>query len=82
MEHFHKPDEEFLILKGLLKPGGSLLCKTDLHHPEINFEKWYYKNDPTHVFIYTKDSCHWIAKHFGFELEFIDDRSPVFKLPA
>ncbi|WP_435577655.1 class I SAM-dependent methyltransferase [Gilvibacter sp.] len=79
MEHFHQPDVEFEKLKGLLKPNGQLICKTDLYDEKLNFEKWYYKNDPTHVFIYHQKSLEYIAKHLGLELSYIDSRTPVFK---
>ena len=82
MEHFNDPAEEFKTLKTLLKPNGQLLCKTDLYHQGIKFEKWYYKNDPTHVFIYTKNTLEWIAKEYNLKLSYIDDRSPVFSLPS
>lgn len=82
IEHFQDPEKEFKILKELLKPNGRLICKTDIYREGINFERWYYKNDPTHVFIYRKASLQWIANTFDLELEFIDSRSPVFSLPA
>ena len=80
MEHFHQPNFEFHKLKALLKPEGHLICKTDLYDGKLNFEKWYYKNDPTHVFIYHQKSLEYIAKHFGLALSYIDPRTPVFKL--
>lgn len=67
MEHFHEPAMEFQKLSSLLKPGGKLYCKTSLFSNEMDFESWYYKNDPTHVFFYTKDSLEWIRKNFGFK---------------
>ncbi|MFD1095467.1 class I SAM-dependent methyltransferase [Salegentibacter chungangensis] len=66
MEHFQEPAKEFRKLFGLLKPGGKLYCKTALYSPEIDFEKWYYKNDPTHVFLYTKKSLEIIRELFRF----------------
>lgn len=66
VEHFHKPHLEFQKLKSLLKPNGKLFIMTDLYHEEINFENWYYKNDPTHVFLYQKSTFDWIKDNFGF----------------
>lgn len=82
MEHFNRPDMELKKLRELLKPGGSLICKTDLYTDDIEFDTWYYKNDPTHVFIYCSTTLDWIASNYGFTLSFIDKRSPVFSLPA
>jgi citrate lyase synthetase len=39
---------------------------TDLYDESIDFAKWYYKNDVTHVFFYTKETFVWIQKEFGF----------------
>ncbi len=74
MEHFYYPAKEFQSLKDLLKPNGSLYCMTHIYNSEINFDTWYYKNDPTHVFIYQKQTILWIYKNFGFSDISIDNR--------
>lgn len=66
IEHFHHPAREFEMLRRLLKPGGKLYCKTDPFTPGIDFTRWYYKNDPTHVFFYTDPSFEFIKNQFGF----------------
>ncbi|WP_442845454.1 class I SAM-dependent methyltransferase [Leeuwenhoekiella sp. H156] len=66
IEHFHKPAESFRELFDLLKPGGSLYCKTNLLTPDINFKDWWYKNDFTHSFFYTTEALAYIRSHFGF----------------
>ncbi len=66
MEHFHRPREEFLRLRSLLRPGGTLYCMTDLYREELHFKSWYYKDDPTHVFFYHLDSLTWIREHLHF----------------
>lgn len=74
MEHFHNPDDEFTMLKQLLKPGGKLICKTDIYHEGIDFERWAYKNDLTHVFIYRKKTIWWIAENMHFSGVEIENR--------
>ena len=66
IEHFYNPLEEFSLLKKILKTGGILYCMTDIYDESIDFHKWYYKNDPTHVFIYQKRTIQWIQQEFGF----------------
>jgi len=66
MEHFYNPLREFTLLTSLLKKGGTLYCKTGLYQPNIDFDSWWYKNDPTHVFFYTKETLQWIKDKFGF----------------
>ena len=74
MEHFHRPEKEFSLLKRLLKPSGRLFCMTDIFNESIDFSKWYYKNDPTHVFFYQTQTLEWIMKKFGFSELFIKGR--------
>lgn len=78
MEHFHHPRQEFETLRNLLKPNGALYCMTHLYEEGIAFQNWYYKNDPTHVFIYTRQTVKWIAHHFGFSCARVEGRLIVF----
>lgn len=74
MEHFYSPSQEFSALASRLNPGGKLYCKTSLYSKDINFEKWNYKDDPTHVFFYTEKSLHWIKENLNFtELDVYKD---------
>lgn len=79
MEHFHQPKKEFELLRDLLIPGGKLYCMTDLFSETSNFDTWYYKNDPTHVFFYHKKTIAWIAEHIGFSKYSIDNRLIIFE---
>jgi hypothetical protein len=74
IEHFNHPAQEFKLLHELLKTGGSLFCMTHLYNSKIDFKNWYYKNDTTHVFIYQKETCAWIAQHFGFVTTIMSER--------
>jgi len=78
MEHFHDPKKEFELLFQLLLPGGKLFCMTDLWDQTIDFHKWYYKNDQTHVFIYTQETIRWIQKNFNFGDVIIEGRLLTF----
>ncbi len=51
---------------------------THLYDENIDFEKWYYKNDPTHVFIYQEKTIEYIAKEFGFSSFCIENRLITF----
>ncbi len=66
IEHFHRPKVEFRRLRGLLNPGGALICMTHLYESGINFDAWYYKNDFTHVFLYQRATLEWIQSAFNF----------------
>lgn len=79
MEHFYYPEKEFNLLKNLLKPNGVLYCMTHIYNSKIDFDKWYYKNDPTHVFIYQKETFEWIKNKYNFSSITINQRLIVFK---
>lgn len=74
MEHFHHPYDEFMKLDMMLNDNGSIFCLTDMYHDEIDFSKWYYKNDETHVFFYHMDALIWIKDKFGFNTLEVDKR--------
>ncbi|MFT7860167.1 MAG: class I SAM-dependent methyltransferase [Sulfurimonas sp.] len=78
IEHFHEPRKEFELLRIMLKKGGKLYLMTELYDDSIDFEKWYYKNDPTHVFFYTKETFEWIAKEFNLTLHQCEKRLVIF----
>ncbi len=78
MEHFYHPKKEFNLLKNLLKPNGNLYCMTVLFDDTLNFHDWYYKNDPTHVFIYHHKTIQWIKENIGFSKATINERLITF----
>ena len=79
IEHFHFPDKEFLLFKELLKENGTLYCMTDVYDKSIDFHKWYYKNDQTHVFIYQKETLEWIKNNFDFSKLSVDNRLVIWR---
>ncbi len=81
VEHFHDPYKEFGLLRTLLKKEGMLYVMTDLFtgSPDEDFKKWYYKDDPTHVFFYRDRTFNWIFEVFGFQKMERCGRVVVFK---
>lgn len=78
VEHFYKPNQEFKLLKSLLKEGGKLILMTVLYDDSIQFSSWHYKNDQTHVFFYTKKALDYIQRTFGFSKLSINGRLIIF----
>jgi SAM-dependent methyltransferase len=74
IEHFHFPNKEFRLLRSMLYPDGILFCMTHLYQPEYDFSQWYYKNDPTHVFIYQRETIRWIQTNFRFRNHCVENR--------
>ncbi len=79
MEHFHHPRREFNKLYDMLATDGMLICMTHLYSPDIDFESWYYKNDPTHVFIYQAATIEYIANAFLFRSFEVNNRLIVLR---
>ena len=62
IEHLHAPRQVLTELFQQLKPGGVLAIMTQRVINRERFEKWNYKNDPTHVCFYSDATFHWIAR--------------------
>ena len=78
IEHFHNPKKEFRLLHELLFPKGKLYCMTEMFTEQLVFEKWYYKNDPTHVFFYSEKTMEWIKNAFNFSEVSFHGRQTIF----
>jgi hypothetical protein len=74
VEHFFNPKKEFQLLYNLLQKGGKLYCMTEIYCPDSNFDTWYYKTDPTHVFFYSKKTFEWIKENYRFSEVVFDGR--------
>ncbi len=79
-EHFYNPKQELEKLLSILKPNGSLLIMTLIYDFEVDFKDWYYRKDPTHVFIYTKKTVQFIAEKYNLKFEIQNNRLVVFTI--
>jgi hypothetical protein len=61
IEHFRSPRDDLINIWEMLKQGGYLGVMTKFYSDEINFSKWYYKNDPTHICFYSSTTIEWLA---------------------
>lgn len=78
IEHFHAPRYEFQRLRELLRDGGKLYIKTSLFDAQtMPFGEWYYKNDFTHVFFYSRPTLEFIAAQYGFSEIYIKGNMAV-----
>lgn len=78
-EHFYQPKLEIDRLISILNDNGCLLIMTILYHKDIDFKTWSYRKDPTHVFIYRKETMEYIAEKMNLEIEVITDRFIVLR---
>lgn len=66
MEHFHHPRLEFGQFQNMLNHDGTLYLKTSVYSESIDFESWYYKDDPTHVFFYHENALEYIKHEYSY----------------
>ncbi len=78
IEHFHNPKNEFEYLRRMLLPGGKLFCMTEIYDESIDFNRWYYKNDQTHVVFYHKKTFEWLKDKYNFADLIVDGRLITF----
>lgn len=71
VEHFHAPGREFRFLWQLLAAEGWLGIMTKLVIDPQAFARWHYKNDPTHVVFFSRETFVYLARQLKACLEFI-----------
>ena len=78
-EHLHHPYKELERLWAILKPGGFLGIMTSMRVPGLDFSKWHYINDDTHVIFFAPETMTWLARRWGAKVELINDSVVVFQ---
>lgn len=73
LEHAFHPAVELDRLFALLHPNGTLAIMTRRHDSTDNFSHWGYKDDPSHVCFFSKNSFRWIANRWQTTRTFIDN---------
>ena len=78
-EHFYEPAIDWERMVTLLRPRGWLGVMTQLTDGCRQFDRWYYKNDPTHVSFYNSNTLAWLAARYGLTIEYQGDRVVLFR---
>ena len=79
VEHLRQPFVELSRLMGLLKSNGVLAIMTQILTPQIDFNQWYYKNDPSHIGFFSEKALNFLAEKWQAELYVISERVVMFK---
>lgn len=79
IEHLYEPQTVIEQWLALLKPQGFLGIMTGLRPPEADFPDWWYKNDPTHVMLFSAATFTYLQKKHGLTLLFADKGIFVFR---
>ena len=78
VEHLHHPADVLCRLWALLHPGGVLGIMTQFLPVEIPVEKWFYKNDETHVCFFSTEPFEYLANQLNAELQISADNVALF----
>ncbi|MFY9256696.1 MAG: class I SAM-dependent methyltransferase [Fuerstiella sp.] len=81
VEHFRNPRRDLDLLWSQVKPGGMLGIMTKLVIDASSFANWHYKNDPTHISFFSRETFQWLAKAWCAELEFVGADVMLFCKP-
>jgi SAM-dependent methyltransferase len=79
VEHFHNPRGSFDLLAQLLKPGGVLGIMTRLRTPDIDFARWHYIAERSHVAFYAPETMQWIGYHYGWRVDIYPPDVVIFR---
>ena len=52
---------------------------TQILTPQIDFNQWYYKNDPSHIGFFSEKALNFLAEKWQIELYVISERVIIFK---
>ncbi|MDA7440755.1 class I SAM-dependent methyltransferase [Candidatus Pseudothioglobus singularis] len=74
IEHLRDPMLEFKRLASALMVDGYIALMTHLLTEETDFRSWYYKNDPSHIGFFNKQSLVYLAKELKLELDIYSER--------
>ncbi len=77
IEHLFHPNDVLTKLTAMIKPKGLLGIMTKRVIDKEQFINWHYKNDPTHVCFYSDETFEYIAKKWGYDLEFVDSDAVI-----
>ncbi len=77
VEHFKTPRKDWQTLISLVKDNGVIAIMTLFYSSEIDYEKWWYKNDHTHIVFYQQKTFEYIAREFNLEILYNDKKSII-----
>jgi SAM-dependent methyltransferase len=80
-EHLHNPIQDISKLLKCLKRNGYLAIMTGLRDDKNKdeFDKWWYKNDHTHIIFYSSKSMQYIADKFDLNIVYQKKNVIIFK---
>lgn len=71
VEHLSQPHAILPKLWSHLQPGGVLGIMTKLVKDRDAFANWHYRNDPTHISFFSRETFLWLGEQWNAAVEFI-----------
>ena len=81
VEHFRKPADDLNRLWSCVRPGGLLGIMTKMTRDREAFVRWHYRNDPTHVSFFSRETFEWLAAGWDAELTFFGQDVALLSRP-
>lgn len=81
VEHLSRPGEVLGHLWTMLEPGGWLGLMTKLVRDKASFERWHYKNDPTHIRFFSLATMEYLRAQWLADMEQPEDDVILFRKP-
>jgi len=79
VEHLYRPLNELDRLWDCLRPGGHLGIMTKLVIDRQAFARWHYKDDATHVALFSRATFLWLKNRWRAALDFIGSDVMIFE---
>ncbi len=67
IEHLYEPKTVFEQWLSLLKPNAILAIMTGFRPEDKPFAEWWYKNDPTHVALFSEKTFAFLQRRYGLK---------------
>ncbi len=77
-EHLDNPGDELTRLFNMLRAGGVLAVMTKVLNEQVDFKAWYYKDDPTHICFFSRNTMNHLAKLWGARIDFYGNDVVLF----
>lgn len=75
IEHLYSPREVFDFFTRALRPQGILILMTSFLTDKVDFDRWSYRREKTHVGFFAPESLEYIAREWGFEI--LETKNPL-----
>ncbi|MEZ6122492.1 MAG: class I SAM-dependent methyltransferase [Planctomycetaceae bacterium] len=79
VEHFCRPADDLAVMWNCVKTGGLLGIMTRQTPDLTAFPQWHYKNDPTHVSFFARETFEWLAARWGANLQLESSDVVIFQ---